>query len=77
MAFRVLSARPLSTVIALATVGVAGCVGPLVDEIQLDEMSARTLKTDIAVYESLQLRERQYNVLGPVQANSCYNIFFD
>ncbi len=52
-----------------------GCVGPLVEEIELDGQLAKDLRNDIPVFTTSQLKGRSYQVLGQFQATSCYNNF--
>ena len=65
----------LCLIIAIFSLSLGGCVGPLVEEIEVDEQSASNLRKDIPIFTTPQLSGRTYQVLGQFQATSCFNNF--
>ncbi len=49
----------------------SGCVGPLVDVIDIDEATTMTLNEDILVFSSPDLSRIKYQQLGAITATSC------
>jgi S1-C subfamily serine protease len=61
--------------LAVFPLSLMGCVGPLVEEIEVDGQLAENLRKDIPVFTTSQLSGRAYQVVGQFQATSCYNNF--
>lgn len=55
----------------------AGCVGPLVQHVRVDEATVPTLSTRVAILTEEQSKAGRFSVLGPVKATSCKNKLWD
>jgi len=60
-----------------AGVLVAGCIGPFVEVIKVDQLTAEKLKTEIPVYDRDQLKGVRYKVVQPLEATSCKSLLWD
>lgn len=51
------------------------CVGPLVEEIEVNKNLADTLKKEIPTFTRQQIENKNFNIVGQFKATSCYNNF--
>lgn len=56
---------------------VAGCVGPFVPVINLDQESAKNLREQVRVFDLAELQDTEYRRLGQIKATSCMNKIWD
>lgn len=55
----------------------AGCVGPLVPVVKLDQESASNLRKQVRVFDLAELQDSEYRRLGQIEATSCMNKLWD
>lgn len=53
----------------------SSCIGPLVEEIEVNNQLASSLKKEIPILTTSQIKNRNYNIVGQFQATSCFNNF--
>lgn len=56
-----------------AAFSVAGCIGPLVTEFNMEPVLAERLRQEIRTVTNAQLAATNHQPLGPVTATSCFN----
>jgi Tfp pilus assembly protein PilN len=61
----------------LTAISLAGCVGPLVEHVRIDQSSVKSLAERVVVLNEEQSKARQFTVLHPVTATSCKNKLWD
>jgi len=59
----------------LGPVVLSGCVGPLVEELDVDAATAARLQGAIPILTAADIDRKKYEVLGMVSATSCFNNF--
>ena len=61
--------------LSVSVLVLTGCVGPLVEEFEIDEEQANLLRTEVPTVNEADLQDRPYKNIGTVSATSCFNNF--
>lgn len=59
----------------IASISICGCVGPLVQELEVDPALANKINSAIKTVTSSDLEGKEYTSLGIITATSCFNNF--
>ena len=58
-----------------ATLLLGSCVGPLVEEIEIDDSTAARLRQNLPTFTRADIQNRPFQVVSRIESHSCFNNF--